>query len=108
MIRLRHTIYDMMPVGMQRFMDDCDNSERGRVLKVFSELTERSGFDSELYAVNEALVHGGTDPDSLRSLYNRLYADVLQLPSTGQRFSDSVSEDHSLQWQRSEKDGCRP
>ena len=73
-------IYDMMPEGMQRFMDDCDNSERGRVLKVLSELTERSGFDSALHTVNEALVHGGTDPDSLRSLYNRLYADVPQLP----------------------------
>lgn len=69
-----------MPEGMQQFMDGCDNRERGRVLKVLSELTERTGFDSALHTVNEALMHGGTDPDSLRSLYNRLYADVPQLP----------------------------
>ena len=73
-------IYDMMPEGMQRFMDKCDSSERGRVLKVLSELTERSGFDSALYTVNEALTHNSTDPDSLKSLYNRIYADVPQLP----------------------------
>ena len=70
----------MMPEGMQHFMDKCDNSERGRVLKVLSELTERSGFDSALYTVNEALAHNSTDPDSLKSLYNRIYADVPQLP----------------------------
>ena len=34
----------------------------------------------EIHTVNEALMHGGTDPDSLKSLYNRIYADVPQLP----------------------------
>ena len=73
-------IYDMMPEGMQQFMDKCDNSERGRVLKVLAELTERSGFDSALHIVNEALALNSTNPDSLKSLYNRIYADVPQLP----------------------------
>ncbi len=73
-------IYDMMPQSMQLFMDSCENSERGRILKVLSELTDRTGFDSALRTVNEAIAMNSTDPDSLKSLYNRLYSDVPVLP----------------------------
>ena len=73
-------IYDMMPQSMQLFMDSCKNSERGKILKVLSELTDRSGFGCALRIVNEAIAVNSTDPDSLRSLYNRLYSDVPVLP----------------------------
>ena len=78
-------IYDMMPHTMQLFMDKCENSERGKILKVLSELTDRSGFESALDTVNEALKHNSTDPDSLRILYNRIYADVPTLPPIDDR-----------------------
>lgn len=61
-------------------MDSCENSERGKVLKILSELTDRTGFDSALRTVNEAITMNSTDPDSLKSLYNRLYSDVPILP----------------------------
>ena len=73
-------IYDMMPDPMQEYMDLCPNSERGRILKVLWELTERTGFDSALQTVNEAITYRAADPDSLESLYRRLYADVPELP----------------------------
>lgn len=73
-------IYDMMPASMQQYMDLCPNSERGKILKVLSDLTNRSGFDAALQTVNEAITYQAVDPDSLENLYRRLYADVPELP----------------------------
>ena len=73
-------IYDMMPQTMQIYMDNCENKERGRVLKVLAELTERTGFASAVNTVDEAVRLNATDPDSLQSLYRRTYADVPLLP----------------------------
>ena len=73
-------IYDMMPGNMQRYMDRCMNSDRGRILKVLSELTERTGFDSALQTVNQAILYQANDPDSLKNLYRKLYMDVPDLP----------------------------
>lgn len=73
-------IYDMMPQTMQLYMDNCESRERGRVLKVLAELTERTGFASAVKTVDEAVRLNATDPDSLQSLYRRTYADVPILP----------------------------
>lgn len=73
-------IYDMMPDTMQKYMDSCANADRGKILKVLYELTERSGFDSALNTVNDAINYNATDPDSLRNLYLRVYSDVPLLP----------------------------
>ena len=73
-------IYEMMPVSMQMYMDGCENKDRGRILKVLAELTERSGFESAISTVNKAIQHKATDPDSLMSLYRRTYMDVPPLP----------------------------
>jgi len=73
-------IYDMMPSSMQQFLDVCDHSDIGHVLKLLSELTDRSGFDSAMHTVEQALCYNTTDTDSLRVLYNRTFADVPVLP----------------------------
>ncbi len=73
-------IYDMMPRTMQIYMDNCESSERGRVLKVLAELTERTGFASAVNTVDKAVRLNATDPDSLQSLYRRTYANVPILP----------------------------
>lgn len=73
-------IYAMMPDSMQVYLDGCDGKDRGRMLKVLAELTERSGFDGALNTVNEAIRHKATDPDSLLNLYRRTYMDVPPLP----------------------------
>ena len=73
-------IYDMMPEIMQRYMDRCENSERGKILKVLAELTDRSGFESALSTVESAIRYNAVDPDSLMNLYRRTYADVPLLP----------------------------
>jgi len=73
-------IYDMMPKQMQLYLDSCQNSERGQILKVLSELTDRSGFDSALNTVNQAIIYQATNADSLQGLYRRLYSDIPELP----------------------------
>ena len=73
-------IYDMMPHTMQLYMDNCESKERGRVLKILAELTERTGFTSAVNTVDEAVRLNATDPDSLQNLYRRTYADVPLLP----------------------------
>ena len=73
-------IYDMMPEPMRIYMDSCESSERGRILKVLAELTERSGFESAINTIGEAIRFRATDPDSLMNLYRRTYADVPVLP----------------------------
>jgi len=69
-------IYDMMPESMRRFMDTCESADRGKILKALSELTDRTGFDSALRTVDEAINLQIKDPDSLKNLYRRLYTDV--------------------------------
>ncbi len=73
-------IYGMMPVTMQSYLNNCTGNEKKDVLHVLSELTKRTGFDSAIRTVDQAIRYEAHDPDSLRSLYNSLYSDVPQLP----------------------------
>jgi transposase len=73
-------LYGMMPENMQKFMDDCDIKNRGSVLKLLAELTARTGFDSAVQSVDEAIRLKVTDPDSLKNLYRRIFTDVPPLP----------------------------
>ena len=73
-------IYDMMPENMRKFMDTCDNADRGKILKTLSELTDRTGFTSAMHTVDEAIQLQIRDPDSLKNLYRRLYSSVPILP----------------------------
>ena len=64
---------------MRTFLDKCQNTERGRVLAMLCELTERTGFDSAVQTVNQAILYNATDPESLKTLYRRLYSDIPKL-----------------------------
>ncbi len=73
-------IYDMMPSSLKEYIEGCTGSQTGKVLKVLAELTDRTGFESALNTVNQALCYGAKDADSLINLYRRIYADVPELP----------------------------
>lgn len=83
-------IYDMMPDSMKQYMDKCSSTDRGKVLKVLLELTDKTGFDSAVKTVEQAIDYNAIDPDSLQNLYRRLYVDVPLLPplDTGNRIPD--------------------
>lgn len=73
-------IYEMMPEPLQLYLDTCPNTERGKILRVLSELTDRTGFDSAIQTVHQAVVYQATNADSVKNLYRRLYSDVPELP----------------------------
>lgn len=78
---LKYTgIYDLMPSAMKAYLEGCSPTEVGRVLKVLAELTNRTGFESAVNTVNQALSYDAKDADSLENLYRRLYANVPELP----------------------------
>lgn len=78
---LKYTgIYDMMPGTMKEYLASCSGTETGKVLKLLAELTERTGFDSAVNTVNQAVQYQASDADSLNSLYRRLYSDIPELP----------------------------
>lgn len=70
---------------MQRYRKLCSSSDRGTILKVLAKLTNRTGFDSALQTVDQALLYQVKDPDSLKNLYRRLYADVPEPPPLPQQ-----------------------
>lgn len=71
---------DLMPDNMNHYLRLCSSSDRGMILKVIAELTRRTGFESALQTVDQALLYQVKDPDSLKNLYRRLYTDVPELP----------------------------
>lgn len=44
-------IFDMMPENMQQYMRTCSSADRGSILKVLAELTDRTGFNSALHTI---------------------------------------------------------
>lgn len=73
-------IMDMMPPALQTYMHSCESADRGKVLKTLAELTKRTGFESAVRTVDEAVRFKAGDPDSLMNLYRRIYSDVPELP----------------------------
>lgn len=73
-------IFSMLPQPMQDYIKTCDTSERSRILKILAEQTRRTGFDSAVQTVKQALTYQATDSDSLQNLYRRLYSNVPILP----------------------------
>lgn len=73
-------IYELLPQSMQLFMDSCESSDRGRILKILAELTSQTGFESAVGTVEEAIRMQTVDPDSLKNLYRRIYTDLPLLP----------------------------
>lgn len=73
-------IYSMLPENMRSYLDECQNTDRGKILKMLCELTERTGFDSAVQTVDQAILYKANDPDSLKALYRRLFSDLPELP----------------------------
>ena len=69
-------VRDLLPESVRLYIDRCSNTDRGKVLKVLAELTERTGFDSAVQTVQQAVRYNATDPDSLKNLYNSLYSNI--------------------------------
>ena len=73
-------IYAMMPAVMQSYLNNCESSQKKDVLRILSELTDQTGFESAVQTVEQAIRYEAHDPDSLKSLHSSLFSDIPQLP----------------------------
>lgn len=78
---LKYTgIYQMFPESIQQFLEKCDKSKKGEVLKMIASLTATYGFKQAIITVEQALEYDISDSDSLLSLHKRLHLDHGELP----------------------------
>lgn len=76
---LKYTgIYPMLPQSLKEYLDRCNHSDRGKVLRAIAGLTTQSSFESALETVDNALQYSATDIDSLLSLHHRIYDKALE------------------------------
>jgi transposase len=77
---LKYTgIYPMLPQSIKEYLDRCERSDKGQILRVIATLTAKNGFESALQTVSQALKYAATDIDSLINLHNRIYGQVPEL-----------------------------
>jgi len=77
---LKYTgIYQMLPQPVKEYMEDLSKQDKGKVLRVIANLTQKSSFEKAVETVSAALSYGVTDLDSLINLHSRLHEKVLKL-----------------------------
>lgn len=77
---LKYTgIYPMLPQSLKDYLDKCNRSDRGKILRVVAALTQKNGFEGALTTVDHALQYAATDIDSLINLHNRIYSNAPEL-----------------------------
>lgn len=78
---LKYTgIYNMLPTVLQDFLENCDKSDKGKILRTIAALTENSSFDSAVKTVETAILYGTKDTDSLVNLHRHLHGSNKELP----------------------------
>ena len=86
---LKYTgIYQMLPSPVRDYLDKCGKTDKGKVLRTIAQLTERSGFEQVVHAVERALEYGVVDVDSLINLHRHMYGIVIDMQPI--KLSDNV------------------
>jgi len=70
-------IYQMLPEPIQKYLEACTKSDKGKVLRAVAFLTENSSFEKAVESVSAALSYGATDIDSLISLHRRVHGNIV-------------------------------
>lgn len=83
-------IYQMLPEPVRDYLDKQTKSDKGKVLHVIALLTEKSGFESAVESVENALLYEVKDIDSLKNLHSRLFGNVVTISPI--KLSNTVPE----------------
>ena len=73
-------VYDMMPDEVKRYIDGNSGGDVGSIVGMLAEITRRTGWESAVATVAEAVSRQANDPDSLMALHRRLHMNVPELP----------------------------
>lgn len=77
---LNSGLFQMLPEDIQNFAKSCTNTQRGNLMRMLSDLTDEGGFDHAVRTLQIGIQFNATDPDSLKTLYRRMYSDIPVLP----------------------------
>ncbi len=77
---LKYTgIYNMLPQPVKEYLETLSKPDKGKVLRVIADLTQKNSFEKAVETISTALSYGVTDIDSLINLHNRLHEKIPQL-----------------------------
>jgi transposase len=78
---LKYTgIYQILPNPVRNYLDKCSKTDKGKVLRAIAQLTEHSGFERAVGAVEKALQYDAVDVDSLVNIHRHMYGNVVDMP----------------------------
>jgi len=78
-------VYGLLPLEIRDYLNANKASDASLIIKMISEFTKRTGFESAVNTVAQAVVRNISDPDSLKSLHRSMYLDIPELPPLPQR-----------------------
>ena len=77
---LKYTgIYDLFPQKVKDFFSEAGPQEKKETLRILAQISEETGFNHALEALQIALKHGAKDPDSVLATFSRLNTEVFEL-----------------------------
>ena len=92
--------------GLQEYLDEevrafllsCSNDERGRILSIMADISERKGFDETKSFIYYAKSINALDPDGLELLYRRMYSSIPYFPKENPKgmIIETVKMDNDL------------
>lgn len=78
---LKYTgIYRLLPNQVTDWLDEKDNSGRGKALKLLHDLTSKSSFSVAVNALQTALDYNSDDPESIIAVHTKLISNIPELP----------------------------
>lgn len=72
-------VYDLLPLDVQAFLDQCDHRGKKETLQVLARLSREADFTRATEALRAALDHDTGDVDSILATFSRLNSQVLEL-----------------------------
>lgn len=77
---LKYTgIYQLLPPRVQEFLEEVSSEHLQETLRMLAAITEESGFDRALEALEVALEHGASDAESILATASRQGSKALEL-----------------------------
>ncbi len=77
---LKYTgIYQLLPDQVKVWLDKKDNSGRGKALKLLHDLTIKSTFSKAVDALQTALNHNSSDPESIIAVHTKSISHIPEL-----------------------------
>ena len=78
-------IYGMLPSAIHNYLEVNKPSDTSEIIRMIAEFTQRTGFESAVMTVSQAVERNISDPDSLKALHRKLYMDIPELPPLTQQ-----------------------